>query len=293
MEKNENMENCYSDWKFIQQNYISILSQIILKLLRSEFVEKNFPKTSGIYLIYKNNSPDYIGESNNIDKRIKQHKKEKYKDDDFIKIKIFETKIGRKEIEAFGIVNIPFIKNENGKLIFDEKNIQTLKNKNKKSDYNKINILKYANKIDIGKILKNWENLLSEGEKIFEKVIENLEKPKKKTKGIYSYKEEEEIIYVGETSNILERSETHSKQTTFSALRRSIGKSEFEFKLKEEENENGDVKKKKNFSKEENGKITEYLKKCSFKFLEVNFGRVELEELLIKKNQPKFNIKSK
>ena len=51
-------------------------------------------------------------------------------------------------------------------------------------------------------------------------------------------KKEEEIIYIGETSNILERSATHSKQTTFSALRRSIGKSKFKFNLEEEKKKN-------------------------------------------------------
>ena len=93
------------------------------------------------------------------------------------------------------------------------------------------------------------------------------------------------LIYIGESSNIKERYDTHSGTTYFSALRRHIGTDVLEFELQAR---NG---KKRYFAESEDKEINKYLHNCKIKAMKVNFGRFELEEYLIRKYRPLLNRK--
>jgi hypothetical protein len=93
------------------------------------------------------------------------------------------------------------------------------------------------------------------------------------------------LIYIGESSNILERYKTHSGTTYFSALRRHIGEIILGFNLKTIKG------KKRYFTENEDTKVTNFLRNCSIKPYIVNFGRYELEDYLIGKFKPLLNRK--
>jgi len=104
--------------------------------------------------------------------------------------------------------------------------------------------------------------------------------------GLYLVKDKkDELIYIGESSNIYDRYCTHSGRTYFSALRRHIGTDVFRYNLIEI---NG---KKRYFNEKEDIEITKYLKQCKAVFFPVYFGRYEIEEFMIKKHKPLLNRK--
>lgn len=84
-----------------------------------------------------------------------------------------------------------------------------------------------------------------------------------KDPGIYIISKNDEIIYIGETSNIYERL-THHKNGNGSALKD---------KIQDYTNCNPD----------------KYLQDCKIKFLPITLGRIEIERYLINKYNPVFN----
>lgn len=279
-------------WKYCQDNSNLILATG-LSLLRSNLklsFENNFINEYGNYLISnKSDKWNYIGEAKSLSKRITQHSKEKtstfYKNykkldnqfynlpkrlklDDFI-VRTIKTEIGRKEIEEFGIVNIPAVLNK----------------------FQKGKRNKYSGKIDIevwNAVQDNFIHLLEQGEKEIMKSNQfdwfSAQIPF--TAGLYWVEHKSyELIYIGESSNISERYETHSGKTYFSALRRHIGENILDFELQTVKG------KKRYFSDNEDLKVTSFLRKCTIRPLKINFGRYELEEYLIRKHKPLLNRK--
>ena len=93
------------------------------------------------------------------------------------------------------------------------------------------------------------------------------------------------VIYIGESSDIGERYETHSGRTYFSALRRHIGENILGFSLKTIKG------KARYFSDDEDIKVTAFLHASRIAVLSISFGRYELEESLIRKYHPLLNRK--
>lgn len=83
-----------------------------------------------------------------------------------------------------------------------------------------------------------------------------------KVPGVYALVHKGEIVYIGESKNLADRVSHHLHK-------------------------NGSCLLDKISSTVRN--TDEYLEQCSMKFLEVNFGRLELEEFLIEKYKPLFN----
>ncbi|WP_445764134.1 GIY-YIG nuclease family protein [Yeosuana sp.] len=277
-------------WDNIQNQSDEILSDGLFALKSRPFdnfsnvTEKGF----GNYLISLDKKPFYIGEAKELSKRIKQQSKSTtstfYKnylkatktnqllkpvDIDSFKIQFITTNIGRKEIEEFGIVNLPTklnsfqldkrkkfeIKNHNGLWL----NVQ-----NEFAD-----ILKQGETKLFKTTFQPWFNLTT---------ISNA--------GLYLVKDKSDrLIYIGESSDVGERITTHSGRTYFSALRRHIGTEILGFQLKEIN------KKKRYFSDSEDKKVTDFIRSCKATVFAVNFGRYELEEYLIKKHRPLLNRK--
>lgn len=281
-----------NDWKYCQKNSDLILISGLteLKKQKRNSFDSDFENCYGNYLISdRDNTWNYTGEAKSLSKRLKQHSQEKtstfYKNyskfekqkgnqKKLLKISDFEvraikTEIGRKELEEFGIVNIPANLN---KFQLEKRSFNTSK----------------ANKKLWSEIQANKEEIIEQGEKELKKaksynwfsaIIDSqagLYWVEHKTKG---------LIYIGESSDINKRHETHSGKTYFSALRRNLGETILGFKLQTINS------RKRYFSDIEDRKITEFLKNCSIKTLPISFGRFELEEYLIRKNSSILNRK--
>lgn len=277
-------------WENIQKQSDEILSDGLF-LLKSRPVisfsavtEKGF----GNYLISLDRKPFYIGEAKELSKRIKQQSKPTtstfYKnyqkavktnqllkpiDIEKFNIQTISTNIGRKEVEEFGIVNLPTKLNS---FQLDKRNMLEIKNQNGlweqiQSDY--LDLLKQGEIKLFKTTFKTWFELTT---------ISNA--------GLYLVKDKsDKLIYIGESSDVGERIITHSGRTYFSALRRHIGTEILGFELKEIKN------KKRYFSDLEDKKVTDFLRSCQATVFPVNFGRYELEEYLIKKYRPLLNRK--
>jgi len=278
------------NWDDIQKQSDTILSCGLNKLTTQPFCdlinvsEKGF----GNYLISLDKVPYYIGEGKELTKRLKQQFKPKtstfYKNFqkhlstnqlikpttiDKFKIQFIPTSIGRKEVEEFGIVNLPTKLNsfQLGK-----------RNKCVIADQNGLwNIVQQ----DVAELLKEGEiKILKSGfTNWFDINIIS-------SAGLYLVKDKsDKLIYVGESSDVGERITTHSGRTYFSALRRHIGTDILGFQLQEIKG------KKRYFSETEDKKVTDFLKTCKATTFPVSFGRYELEEYLIKKHRPLLNRK--
>ncbi|MDR2204968.1 MAG: GIY-YIG nuclease family protein [Flavobacteriaceae bacterium] len=241
-------------------------------------------KNMGNYLISLDEIPYYIGEAKELKNRLKQQFKlntstfyKNYKKllpikllpIDKFKIQFMLTNIGRKEVEEFGIVNLP-----------------TKLNRFQLGKRNKYNI---ADQDGLwNEVQKNAENLLKEGEN---EILMSDFRPWFDTKvvglaGLYLVKDKlGKLIYIGESSDIADRIKTHSGQTYFSALRRHIGTDILGFHLQEKSG------KKRYFNEKEDQAVTDFLKTCKSTIFPVSFGRYELEEYLIKKYKPLLNRK--
>ena len=101
--------------------------------------------------------------------------------------------------------------------------------------------------------------------------------------GIYCVWNKNDLIYIGETTDVAERYKSHSTDTYFSALRRSVGTKIFDFEF---------IGKKK-FRTPDDDEITAYLNGCDYAWMPAAFGRREIEEHLIETRQPLLNKKSK
>jgi predicted GIY-YIG superfamily endonuclease len=277
-------------WLRVQKQADAFLASGVDQLLKSKALgfQEEFPKYPGNYLVSKNGFT-YIGESKDLAKRIKQHAKKNtstfYKNylkaagvqhnsshhiqiEDF-KVQHVATNFGRKEIEEFGIVNIP-------------------------ANLNKFQLgkrHKYEGVIDTGlwgQTQSEAQNLLLQGEKLLHAVkpVKWFDAFPESEPGLYWVENEKDgLIYIGESSDLLSRWETHSGTTYFSALRRHIGENILGFELL---TING---RKRYFTDKEDGEVTKYLKKSVIRIFPVRLGRYEMEEYLINKYRPLLNRK--
>lgn len=273
------------NWKFCQQYSDEILIDGISELKNQN--QKKYSEVStqnaGNYFISSVKNDLYIGEGKNLSKRLKQQFKPNtstfYKN--YLKlnpikpinildfnVRTINTQIGRKEIEEFGIVNL---KTNLNKFQLDKRSKFTIQ---------KNGLWK--------EVQNNFETIIIEAEnEILKNKFSNwFDCDVKIVSGLYVVRnKKEELIYIGESSNINERFLTHSGKTYFSALRRHIGTEILEFELQEIKG------RKRYFSEKEDILVTKYLKDCKAIFYPINFGRYEIEEFMIRKHKPLLNRK--
>ncbi|HUM52884.1 MAG TPA: GIY-YIG nuclease family protein [Chitinophagales bacterium] len=277
-------------WDIIQKQSDEILSCGLNKLKTQPFCDTSTVNENGFgnYLISLEKVPFYVGEGKELIKRLKQQFKPTtstfYKNFeklnsanqlakpttiDKFKIQFISTNIGRKEVEEFGIVNLPT--KLNGFQLDKRKQFAIA---DQKGLWNAVQ--------------ENFAKILEEGEiKILKSTFTSWFDAKIiRLAGLYLVKDKsDKLIYIGESSDIGERIKTHSGRTYFSALRRHIGTDILGFELQEIKG------KKRYFSEAEDRKVTEFLKTCKVTLFPVAFGRYELEEYLIKKHRPLLNRK--
>jgi len=113
--------------------------------------------------------------------------------------------------------------------------------------------------------------------------------------GIYIISDRnEDIIYIGESTNIRTRYRTHSKNTRFSAFRRNIATNILNITLKTKQELgvlNSNDKKCLFVTKDEDEAIDEYIKTCRIKAISMTTERQNFEKLLINEFLPKLNRK--
>lgn len=278
------------DWTYTQDNSDDILASGLSRLTSATGHDFDNPTPSdyGNYLI-THNSTRYIGEAKDLSKRIKQQSKDRtstffknylkqktsnptisqdLKITDF-QIRTIKTKIGRKEIEEFGIVNLPTTLN---KFQID-----------KRDRYNKT----IKNGLWVS-VQNQTDQLLKQGEQELHrtKATNWFDARPPSTPGLYWVEHDScGLIYIGESSDILSRWKTHSGTTYFSALRRHIGENILDFYLQTIKG------KKRYFTDQEDRKVTDLLKHTTIKIFPVQLGRYEIEEYLIRKHRPLLNRK--
>lgn len=278
------------NWKSIQENSDSILADGLWQLSKRPFedcigISHN---SFGNYLISHEKKPYYIGETKDVGKRLKQQFKpttstffknfQKYiiKNNpsnniliDNFRIQHIPTQLGRKEVEEFGIVNLPTILN--GFQLGKRKRYEVSCNN---GIWDQVQTASHELLMEGAKDIAN---------RPYTRWFDNFVIA---TAGLYVVKNKEnELIYIGESSNVKERHLTHSSDTYFSALRRHIATEILSFELKEI---NG---KKKYLSETEDKAVSAFLKNCYALFYPLNLGRYELEEHLIKHFKPLLNRK--
>lgn len=284
------------NWEYIQKNSNDILAEGLSKLACSPYYNfgGKYPKDFGNYIISHGKVPLYIGEATNINKRLKEHYRgntfyknyKKYGENiglpiglemDAFQVQYYISKIGRKEIEEFGIVNLPaplnkFQKNKREKLspitstfLWDD--IQVIS----------AELLHQAEIKVLSQQTVPWKNV----------DIDNVP-------GVYLiFNSNNELIYIGESTGLYDRYVTHSTDTRFSAFRRHVAVDLLSFKLKTKQELGIDStdKRKKSVTAKEDQKISQYVNECHVIIYQVSFGRGELEEYLIRSLHPLLNSK--
>ncbi|KAB2810017.1 GIY-YIG nuclease family protein [Phaeocystidibacter luteus] len=273
-------------WESIQNNSDEILASGLDLLRKSgKFrFEEVMDDRQGNYLV-SSQGFNYVGEARCLAQRIRQHSKPKtstfYKNYlklsvdrnlrpiEQFRVQLLPNTLGRKEVEEFGIVNIPANLNrfQLGKRdVFSKK----------------------VTKILWEEVQSSASGLIRDGAKKISSLPEQSWEAATvaPVPGIYVVEHKKHgVVYIGESSNVYDRWVTHSSRTYFSALRRSVATQIFDFELY---SKNG---KKKYLLDNQDYAVSMFLKQCSFKFMPVKLGRYELEEFLIMTISPKLNIK--
>lgn len=274
-------------WEYCQHHAEDLLCEGVAHLRRQQFQEYGqvVSRRCGNYLISLNNEPLYIGEASNLKARVRQQFSPAstfYKNyrraaadtpiTDFC-VQSLETRIGRKEIEEFGISNIPCGLNR----------FQLGKRRPGK--------LASGNEKWVS-VQAAQEDLLCAGERIAmgAALCLGATTDPAATPGIYLIRTRNDAtpIYIGESSDVSERwHKAHRRSTYFSAFRRHVATDVLGFELQVR---NG---KAKYLDQSEEAAVTGFLDRCMCAFVPVNFGRYELEEHLIRRIRPQLNRKAK
>lgn len=279
-------------WKWCQEHSDAILLSGLSALTNAQALsfDDRIPGDFGNYLISdKSGYWKYTGESNNLAKRLRQHSKLStstfYKNytkskanypsfqqdlnlEDF-QVQYLVHHLGRKEIEEFGIVNLPC-------------------NLNKFQTGKRDRVQGTASTDIWYRIQQQVSDLLKEGAAQLEKLDTD---PWGKADvtgkaGMYWIEHPRDgLIYIGESSSVLERYQTHSAKTYFSAFRRNTAENILGFNLITKN------KKKRYLTAQQETELNAYIHACSIKTMPIAFGRFELEEYLITKHRPLLNRK--
>ena len=274
-------------WSTCQKRADEILAEGLFFLSSQPYlsyseVQSNKP---GVYLISLNGVAHYIGEGKNLRLRLKQQfhseKSTFYKnfcesssspcDIKEFQVQFVEIAFGRKELEEFGMVNAktPLNKFHGGKRLLREK--ATRFHSWQQAQAVSTQILEEGEEILMHQSSASWESAKIPCQP-----------------GIYAVQAHDfdKLLYIGESSDLDKRIHSaHGKSTYFSALRRHVATELLRFKL---QSRNG---RKKYLSIDEDSEISSFLQACQLRVLPIAIGRLELEEMLIRKHRPILNRK--
>jgi predicted GIY-YIG superfamily endonuclease len=254
------------------------------------------PHSPGNYVI-SNKAQYYAGEADNLHARIKQQFNENtstfyksYKKKvqqplplTAFELRLMEVKMGRNELEEFCIANCPA-------------NLNTSQTNAR---------VPFSGTIT-GEASELWYYLQKNSDKALNYLEQRLNEipfipwvtaTPEHGGGVYLINDKEgHTIYIGESSDICERYNTHSKTTRFSAFRRHVAKEILGIDLKtkvELGNTESNDKKRMFVRPEEDEKINQFTSTCRIKMMSVLLGRFEFEKYLIRTLRPRLNKKDK
>ncbi len=194
----------------------------------------------------------------------------------------FETRllislIGRKELEEFGIVNLGTALNK-----FQKGKSALYSSSGQGTEWNLIQ--------------ERWAQIILQAAEVIMsyKPVPWKEIIPTRRPGIYLVWEYSgNLIYVGESTSLQERYMTHNSRTRFSALRRHIATEvlSFQLKTKKELGITSSDAKRAFLTDSEERAVSDYLSECMATMQDVQFGRLELEEYIIKTCKPLLNRK--
>jgi len=274
------------NWHSCQRNSDCLLSEGFQFLLNQQAVKADqvCSGAAGNYLISLEDEIVYVGEGKHLSSRVRQQFVAKtatsYKTYmkrhadpapiSAFRVRYMETAVGRKEIEEFAMVNAGCSRNKfrrgkrnpvaaaQGSALWMEVQREH------------ITIMKQGENVVLSATFTEWAKAQA-----------------KECAGLYVVRapKRNDILYIGESSNVQKRHKCHSGRTYFSALRRHVGTEVLGFTLKAR---NG---KAKYFSDAEDAKVTAFIGSCCVACVPVALGRYELEEHLIRKHRPQLNRK--
>jgi predicted GIY-YIG superfamily endonuclease len=275
------------NWDECQRRSDQILAEGLFLLKSQDATESSTVGFGGPgnYLLSLDDTPQYIGEAKIVAGRVRQQFKPKtstfYRTyangratcrpiGDF-RVRHIEATVGRTELEEFGIVNAkcPLNKFQRGKRAVV-------------ADARTSALWAEVQHLSGHLIAQGEATALNTSPKAWREASANI------CAGLYLIRAPigDDLLYIGEASDVSDRHKCHGgKKAYFSALRRPVGTDVLGFCLTER---NG---KAKYFSDDEEKKITDFLHTCRIACLPVNFGRLELEEYLIRKLRPTLNRK--
>ncbi len=282
------MSHDHMSWDDIQRHADEILAEGIFALRSAPAgTARGVASTkAGNYLISLGGVPYYVGEGIDLAARLRQQFAARtstfYKNylkeapgqvveiGDF-SVQYMETALGRKEIEDFGIANIP-------------------------TRLNRFQLGKRAQRAPAttadtwAAVQERCAELLAQGDAAFWVSPRHpmMQAAPPDHPGLYAVREggTDRLIYIGESSGLASRHKTHCGQTYFSALRRHVGTELLAYQLQEIKG------KKRYFAEHEDREVTGYLRQCTYQFMATHLGRLEIEEYMIKKHRPYLNRKS-
>ena len=209
------------DWKTAQFSADDLLAEGLYALL-SASKSKTHLQGAGNYLVSLADRPMYVGEAKDCRKRLAQQLDERlstfYKNYrglgsnpihpiNFFSIQVIPVAFGRKEIEEFGIVNLPTQLN---RFQLEKRTIQPTANSTERWI----------------RLQELSADLLTQGATRCEEIDFRpwAVATAPDSSGLYLIRSPQgEIIYVGESSGIKARFRTHGTRTYFSAVRRNLG----------------------------------------------------------------------
>lgn len=272
------------DWADAQSYANMLLAEGLFALRSSSFSANVAPRGPGNYLILLGQTPMYIGESRDCRSRLAQQLDERrstfYKNYrrtqperthaiEAFSARAMPVSIGRKELEDFGIPNLPAPLN---RFQLDKRAVHALASGHAR--WSELQLQAHSLLIEAAAQcsalpFRCWTNASAPG-----------------GPGLYIIRSHDgEVIYVGESSDVQSRFLTHGHDTYFSAVRRNVGENLLGFRLRTIGG------RKRYFTEDEDVEITRYLHTCQVGFLPVFIGRYELEEYLIAQYRPIVNRK--
>lgn len=275
------------DWTTVQTVADALLAQGVFALKNRPLVIPADVATTdpGNYLISLDGRPLYVGEGCDLASRLRQQFNTRtstfYKnylrsgDPNTAPITAFDlqftpTHLGRKEIEDFGIANIP-------------------------TPLNRFQLDKRAVRQPASHA-EDWAHVQAVSAELLTRAQERFwslrptsmpQAAAPDRPGVYALwgGSPQRVIYIGESSSLRDRHKTHCTQTYFSALRRNVGTNLLGFELHEKRG------KRRYFTDDEERSLNAFLSRCQYQCMEVSIGRLELEEHLIAHELPVANRK--
>lgn len=276
--------------EFVQEHANRILAEGIHNLRAQPILRPDEVMLDGAgnYLISLDGVPVYIGEAIDVRQRLKtqfdanrstfyktflERGPEIPRDIGDFRVQTMATVFGRKEIEDFGIVNVP-----------------TRLNKFQK---NKRPVIEPSYGSEMwGLVQEARHHLLAEGAERYmaRPRVPWFEAAPPDAPGLYGlWREGDETpLYVGESSELANRYKAHSTYTYISALRRHVGAVILGLELMDKSG-----KKNRAFTEADDRKVDAYLERSMYSWKAVGLGRYEVEDHLIQTELPVLNRKGK